>query len=180
MPVRDPKELKRLRFNFNPDRCVGCGACVGACVDEHDAFPIDSEPIRKLRKTESVRAGKVNITWYSLACVHCAQPKCSQVCPKNCFSVDENTQTVQLDSSRCVGCGACAKACEYDAIRFTPDNKATKCDGCIKRLKFGMQPRCVAACPAYALTIDERPAVVEKSHEQVRKALATRKMQLPT
>lgn len=36
--MRDPKELY-VRFNFHPELCVGCGACVTACMDEHDGFP---------------------------------------------------------------------------------------------------------------------------------------------
>ena len=127
-----------------------------------------------------MRGGKVNITWYSFAGLHCEQPRCREVCPKKCLSVDNDTGTVQLDNSGCIGCGACARVCQYDAVRFTPEKKALKCDGCIRRLKFGMQPRCVTACPVYALTIDERPSVVEKSREQVRRALSTRKMQMPT
>ena len=153
---------------------------MGACLDEHDAFPVEGEPLRRLLKHERTRTGKVQITWYSLGCLHCQEPECAAACPKKCFYVDTQTGTVQLDSTACVGCGACARACRYGAIRLAGGHKSAKCDGCAGRLREGRLPRCVEACPAMALTVDERPAIVNECRRQIQKALATGGMKSPT
>ena len=166
-----------IRFAFHPERCVGCGACAGACLDEHDGFPVEGEPIRVLRQAERIRNGRPEITWFSLSCLHCEDPACARICPKKCFSRDEAASTVILDSRNCVGCGACRAACSFDAIRFTPEGKAFKCDGCAARLKKGQKPRCVEACPVYALTIDERAAAVREARERLASEIKKRRLQ---
>lgn len=169
--MREPQALQ-VRFNFHPELCTGCGACVTACMDEHDAFPVEAPPLRRLSRTEHVRKGEVQLTWYSLGCLHCAAHGCMNVCPKKCFTADPETGTIQLDNTGCVGCKACARACGFQGIVFGEDRKARKCDGCLERLKEGRLPRCVAACPRHAITIDDRPALLQKTQESLRKALA--------
>jgi len=52
---------------------------------------------------------------------------------------------VTVNNSKCTGCGACVKACPYDAIFINPDsNKAIKCIAC---------GECVKRCPVGAITI---------------------------
>lgn len=59
----------------------------------------------------------------------------------------------------CIGCGACAVACPYEAPKL--DRKAgkmRKCDMCVDRLARKELPVCVAACPQRALdfgTVEE-------------------------
>ena len=175
--MRDPKELY-VRFNFHPELCIGCGSCVSACMDEHDAFPAVKEPLRRLYHTEQLQKGAGKTTWYSVACVHCDTHECLQVCPKECFSLDAATGTVQLDSSACIGCGACAKACRFKGIVFTDGKKAAKCDGCLERLQFGQLPRCVEACPRCAITVDDRPAVRTATLLRLANTLAAKKLKV--
>ncbi len=92
-------------------------------------------------------------------------------CPKSCFSVDRETGTVQLDNSGCVGCRRCAQACPYEAIRQN-EKRASKCDGCLRRLRQGQLPLCVLACPRQALTVDEKNQVVADGLRALRKELA--------
>lgn len=170
--MRDPKELQ-VRFNFHPELCVGCGACVGACLDEKDAFPVAEIPLRRLKRHETAGG---RITWYSLACLHCESSECVEACPKDCYARDPATGTVQLDSSACIGCGACVRACRYEGVVYDAAGKATKCDGCLERLRLGLLPRCVEACPRYAITVDDRPAVRRASQERLRKEFASKKL----
>ena len=55
--MRDPKELY-VRFNFHPELCVCCGACVTACMYEHDGFPAVREPLRRLYRTEYTKKAR--------------------------------------------------------------------------------------------------------------------------
>ena len=44
-------------------------------------------------------------------------------------------------------------ACPFGAPRYRrSDGKMVKCDGCNERVKNGLQPACVRACPFEALT----------------------------
>lgn len=173
--MRTPKALCPT-FNFHPELCIGCGACVTACMDEHDAFPATAEPLRRLYQTQRLQKGAGMLTWYSLACLHCDERGCMAACPKSCFAEDIATGTVQLDSTNCIGCKACARACRLKGIVFTEENKAAKCDGCLERLRQRLSPRCVEACPRYAITIDDRPAVRQNIRQKLAHAVET---QLP-
>jgi NAD-dependent dihydropyrimidine dehydrogenase PreA subunit len=47
---------------------------------------------------------------------------CKEVCPKNCFTIDE--KAVITGRTRCVKCGACIVQCPCDALYFeTPDHE---------------------------------------------------------
>ena len=138
-------------FEFIPALCSGCGACVSACMDAHGDFSMP--PRRVVRSDEQPRGGTVFITWYSEACVHCEQHPCVSACPKGCFALDAETGLVLPDSTACIGCRRCEKVCGYNAVRFTPDGKMKKCDGCIDRRRAGLAPRCVSACPQGAIRV---------------------------
>ncbi len=160
----------RANFTFHPELCVGCGACIGACLDEQNNLPVTKPLLRTLWRAEQNSRRGPHITWYSLACLHCENPACEDACPRGCFSTDPATGTVQLDSTRCIGCRSCAGACRYRAIAFDENGRAVKCDGCRDRLLYGMLPRCVEACPRRAITIDDRPSVRGECALKVEKA----------
>ena len=170
--MREPQAL-HVHFNFHPELCVGCDACVTACLDEQDNLPVTRAPLRRVLRHEQVRAGKGSLAWYSIACLHCESHECMDACPKGCFSLDTATGTIQLDPTHCIGCRACAKACPFDGIVFN-EKKADKCDGCLKRLRCGQLPRCVDACPRHAITIDDRPAVRSAEQQKLLRALHTK------
>jgi Fe-S-cluster-containing dehydrogenase component len=170
--MRLPKELCP-QFNFHPELCVGCYACVTACLDEHDDLPVTDTPLRRVFTRERSRGGTGVLRWYSVACLHCQEHPCIDACPKDCFSLDTPTGTVQLNAEHCIGCRACQRVCAYDGIVFR-DGKAAKCDGCLERLRMGQTPRCVDACPRHAITIDDRPAVREACQKKLAGDLKTK------
>ena len=51
---------------------------------------------------------------------------CEQVCPQNCFEVNEQQHTATMPGvQRCIRCGACIVQCPFDALWFeTSDGNA--------------------------------------------------------
>ena len=146
-------------FSFDARACSGCKACQEACKDRND-LPVGVLWRRVIEVTggEWQRCGdswenSVFAYSLSLACSHCAYPKCAGVCPVDAFSVRPDG-IVLLDSSRCMGCGYCAWACPYGAPQFDPSQRVmTKCNFCFDALEMGQKPACVAACPLRVLDV---------------------------
>lgn len=161
-----------VQFTFHPERCVGCGACIMACVFENQIDIDVQNPYRLLKKNEYVDGDEVHIVYFTNGCMHCQDRFCEKVCPKNCYHVDKSTGIVVLDQESCVGCGRCAKACPYEAIQITKARKAAKCTGCLQNLKRNQLPLCVMACPRRAITIDEKNQVVSQGRERLLEELA--------
>ena len=148
-----------IHFTFHPERCVGCGACVMACINENGIDITKQQPFRLLKRNEYGDDASLNITWFVHGCMHCKEHPCAAACPKDCFTVDRETGLVHLDNAGCIGCRKCEKACPFEAIqRF--GKRAEKCNGCAERVRFGQLPLCVQACPRQALTVDEKNRVV--------------------
>lgn len=60
---------------------------------------------------------------------------------------------VRIKEDSCIGCGFCAWACPYEALKFNNDGIMTKCHLCYDRLIGGKGiPYCVEACPTGALS----------------------------
>lgn len=148
-----------IHFTFHPERCVGCGACVMACINENGIDVAKQQPYRLLKRNEYGDGAALSITWFVHGCMHCAAHPCAAACPKGCFAVDRVTGLVQLDNAGCVGCRRCEKACPFEAIQQV-GKRAEKCNGCLARLQQGQLPLCVLACPRRALTVDEKNRVV--------------------
>lgn len=161
----------KVQFTFHPERCVGCGACIMACINENNIDVDERSPYRLLKQNEYVDKEKVDIIYFTHACMHCKERPCAVKCPKECYTYDKETGINELDATHCVGCHACQKVCPYEAIQFTKENKAAKCNGCIKNLQEDKLPLCVLACPRKAITIDEKNDVLEAGRESLRREL---------
>lgn len=151
--------MTQRAFFLNGRRCTGCKTCQMACIDLHD-LPAGRTFRRVYEYTSGGwgrdadgRATQDLFGYYlSVSCNHCDEPACVPACPTGAIAKDGETGLVTVDASSCTGCGACAQACPYDAIAMDVEQGvATKCDGCAARVKAGMAPVCVEACPMRAL-----------------------------
>lgn len=134
----------QLGFLFDPNKCIGCKACESACRNENA-----TSGLVKWRKVRSISI-KYNL---SVACNHCSSPECFRVCPNQAY-VKKRNGVVLIDQNKCDGCRTCIPACPFGANQFNPEtNKVSKCQLCYKRLKKGLMPACVDACPTNALTL---------------------------
>jgi Fe-S-cluster-containing dehydrogenase component len=124
----------------DPDSCVACRGCEYAC-----AFRQSGDFERK--------ASHIRVNFYPreracvpLACMHCTDAWCLEVCPAAAISRDAQTGAVTIDAARCAGCKMCLLACPYGNVHFdTGSGVSRKCDLC------GGDPMCVRSCTAGAL-----------------------------
>ena len=158
--------MSQQAFFFDGTRCSGCKTCLFACKDAYD---LDVGTMYRRvyeyaggETKRNERDGTFETTCFaynvSIACNHCDNPVCVQVCPTEAMHKDPETGLVSVNERHCIGCGYCALSCPYHAPKVDRDKgHSVKCDGCIDRVTAGEKPVCVEACPARAL--DFGPAV---------------------
>jgi len=169
----------KYRFVLHEEKCCACASCQIGCTDLMNSDPLGTIPgCRRILHWEIPgKDGKIIHTYGSVACMHCADAPCIHACPKGCIRRDSETGFVTFDSNACIGCRRCGKVCPYDIPQFLPeDGKMVKCDGCNDRIKQGLQPACVLACPfgalecipaeAYRPDQDALPTLMEKLKER--------------
>ena len=111
----------------------------------------------------------LELNYITLACQHCENPVCVKVCPTGA-SYQREDGICLIDYDSCIGCTYCAASCPYSARTFnfrkpqqmpdfpigSPDVKprmmgvVEKCTFCVHRVDKGLDPACVAYCPARA------------------------------
>lgn len=135
------------------ERCIGCLACVTACIAQH--YDITQEDVTAPRIYEWTQGKGKNPTQYmTRSCYHCQEAKCMEACQFHALYRDERG-FIQLDGQHCVGCKQCQSACPHGVPRFSTEGKMVKCDGCSVRIACALKPACVAACPVDALTMKQ-------------------------
>jgi carbon-monoxide dehydrogenase iron sulfur subunit len=151
-----------------PERCIGCHHCEIACAVEHSrskslaAAVLEQPPPRPRIHVE---AGPSLGLAYPNRCRHCQPAPCLLVCPTGAIGRDPVEGLVLVDTGKCIACAMCAIVCPFSAVDFHPQAArgddvahalvATKCDGCIDRLRQGRAPACTEACMVGALVYGE-------------------------
>ena len=144
----------RYIIDVNTARCIACGACSVACMDQNDIEPqYGDQMLRRCVTVEKGRGMAAEMQYMSLSCVHCADAPCIRACPMGCIQKDEETGFVVYDNGRCTGCRSCFAACPFSAPAFDREGRMHKCDGCAERVKHGFLPACVKVCPMDALSL---------------------------
>ena len=141
-------------FDLDMEKCVACGACAIACMDQNDRFPNQGDDLFRCVGVVEPMKQLDRMEFLSVGCMHCEDAPCITACPCGCLYKDENGLTV-YDNASCIGCHSCAMACPYGAPTFGTDGKMQKCDGCSVRVKHGLLPACVQICPTKALTLED-------------------------
>ncbi len=162
--------MSRLALAIDLERCTGCKSCEAACKQEHGLGPGE-----RRNKVVWLQGGTAPaLQFLPVMCQHCQRPACLRACPVRPKAIERNPETgvVNIDESRCTGCGECVVSCPYGAIGFDAEgHHAVKCDLCADRRARGETTACAAVCPGLAIRLGERDellAEADASDRQVR------------
>jgi len=139
-------------IQHDTESCIGCYACVVACMDQNDVEIEESPALwRQVYTLESKVGPQWRIQYFSLACLHCADAPCLLACPTGAINKSLTTGAVVVQSELCIGCRSCSMACPFGVPRFGKTGTMQKCHLCHVRVESGLQPACVRVCPTGAL-----------------------------
>jgi len=142
-----------LHFFIDPNRCIGCQACVQACseCDTHRGESmIHLEFVDRAQSTQTV----------PVVCMHCEQPTCAEVCPADAIKRTGDGIVQSARKPRCIACGNCVLACPFGVPEVYEDRQIMmKCDMCYDRSSVGKKPMCATVCPSQALFFGTREQI---------------------
>ncbi|MBO8183601.1 MAG: 4Fe-4S dicluster domain-containing protein [Archaeoglobus sp.] len=141
--------MTRYAMVIDLDKCLGCEACITACIEENEV-PYQAGMRTRMHRIVTGKFPNVKALYMHRICMHCENPPCVHVCPTGA-SYRREDGIVLIDYDLCIGCKYCMVACPYLA-RYTHPERLTpdKCTFCEHLLKKGRQPACVETCPAKA------------------------------
>lgn len=186
-------DLQKCRQKDSCDRCIkACHSThnVPQFADRaHEVKWIWKEPFKNVfpaSQTDYTREFYGNLP-VLLACNHCEDPPCQDVCPVNATWRREDG-VVTIDWHRCIGCRYCMAACPYGARSFNWQDPrpaiaivnpafptrtkgvVEKCNFCEERLAKGLGPACVESCEEKAIVFGD----LERPESEVRQVLRSR------
>ena len=85
--------------------------------------------------------------------------RCAQACTSGCISYNEQTKMLDIDQTRCVGCGTCATACPTCALEARDPNDTELLARLQGALTTSVSKRIAIACEKAGIAQDECTAV---------------------
>ena len=138
----------RYAMVIDLNKCIGCHSCTQACKETYDLPPGEWRCwVTKITRSDGKNQKNL---FLPRLCNQCEHPPCVKVCPVEATYKDENGLVVQR-YDRCIGCKYCMMACPYNMRYVHPElHVVDKCTFCDHRVKNGLEPSCVIACPPRA------------------------------
>ena len=177
--------MARMKFYCDEERCIECNGCTVACEEAHE-LPVGISRRKVVTVNEGIEGEEYSV---SVACMHCTDAPCEQVCPVDCFYIRADG-IVLHDKEICIGCGYCLYACPFGAPQFPKDgafgtrgvmDKCTMCAGGPEetnspkerelygqnRIAEGKVPMCAAVCSTNALIVGDATDVADIYRKRV-------------
>lgn len=164
-------------------KCTGCRGCQIACKQWNqlpagatlNSGTYQNPPDLQANTWSIVRFQEIadkdeGVKWLfrNDSCMHCTEATCQKLCPTGA-RVHLDYGAVETDNEKCIGCQSCVVACPFGKPKYSEaTNKAYKCNLCPDRVRDGLSPACVKACPTGALKFGDKEAMVKLAYQRVK------------
>jgi carbon-monoxide dehydrogenase iron sulfur subunit len=135
---------------YDPYLCTGCMRCMTTCSTYNFGATSLSKSRIFIARHEGHAITRIDepdeLIFLAFACQQCDKPYCMNSCQVNAITRNPETNAMNINYDRCIGCRVCMINCPFGAIKYDSTRKKLfKCELCEG------DPQCVKFCPTEAL-----------------------------